>query len=127
MCRLFKTLRGDYVGMEAVLETEQVAVMLACGLKARLLLCVIEDDKKFALSGMSTEGNNQISLKDMDESLERGGFNSSTVRKQLRAASEFLHSGGEQVLITTLRQLPDALKGDGGLRIGIPGNILDCS
>lgn len=108
---------GEYEGIEAVLETEQVAVMLAHGLKTNLLLCVIENDKKFALSGISTEGSNQITLEELDELLGHEMIRSSTVQKQLRAASEFLHTGGEQVIITTLRQLPDTLQNNTGLRI----------
>lgn len=108
---------GEYEGIEAVLETEQVAVMLANGLKTKVLLCVIENDKKFALSGISTEGNNLITLEELDQLLGQEMICSSTVQKQLRAASEFLHTGGEQVVITTLRQLPDTLQNDGGLRI----------
>jgi carbamate kinase len=38
----------------------------------------------------------------------------------LRAASEFLHSGGEQVVFTTLRKLPETLAKKNGLRIGTP-------
>jgi len=110
---------GEYEGIEAVLETEQVAVMLAHRLKTRLLLCVIENDKKFALSGISTEGSNQITLEELDELLGHEMIRSSTVQKQLRAASEFLHTGGEQVIITTLRQLPDTLQNDRGLRIKV--------
>jgi hypothetical protein len=36
----------------------------------------------------------------------------------LRAASDFLHTGGEQVILTTLRKLPETLANQSGLRIG---------
>ena len=106
---------GEYEGIEAVLETEQVAVMLAHRLKAGLLLCVIESDKKFALSGISTESNRQITLEELDEFLGHEMIYSSTVQRYLQAASEFLHLGGERVIITTLRQLSDTLQHDKGL------------
>jgi carbamate kinase len=120
---VIEKVAGHYEGIEAVLETEQVAVMLASGLQARLLLCIIEKDEKFALSGISTEGDKHIGLDELDDLLNNEMICSSTVQKQLQAASQFLHAGGEQVIISTLRQLSDALLMERGLRIGIPGNI----
>jgi carbamate kinase len=109
---------GDYEGIEAVTDTEQVAVLMAQGLKAKVLLSVIENDNKFILSGLSTEFKNRISLETLDEILARETFSSRTVDNKLKAASEFLHKGGEQVVITTLRNLPETLTTDNGLRIG---------
>ena len=112
--------KGDYEGIEAVLDTEQVAVLMARGLKANVMLSVIERDKKFVLSGMPTERKNLLSLEQLDTILERETFNSNSVNNKLRAASEFLHAGGEQVVITTLRKLSETLSNENGLRIGSP-------
>jgi len=109
---------GDYEGIEAVLDTDQVAVLMAGGMKANVMLSVIESDRKFALSGMFTEHKNWLSLEQLDDILERETFNSNTVNNKLRAASEFLHAGGEQVVITTLRKLPETLLNKNGLWIG---------
>jgi carbamate kinase len=112
--------KGEYEGIEAVLDTEKVAVMMALGLKADVLFSVIENDSKFILSGLSTEKTNLLSLESLDAFLENEKFSSSTVENKLRAASEFLHKGGGQVIITTLQKLPAALSGGYGLRIGSP-------
>ncbi len=110
--------RGDLEGIEAVVDTEQVACIFAQQLKANILLMVIENDAKFILSGLSTEIANHIQVEQLDTLLTRESIQSSTVIGKLRAASQFLHSGGEQVVITTLRKLPETLAKHNGLRIG---------
>jgi carbamate kinase len=109
---------GDLEGVEAVVETEQVALLMAQQLHANVLLMIIDTDKKFVLSGLSAERPNHLSLETIDELLKQDTLNSSTVYRQLHAAAEFLHQGGEQVIITTLRRLPESLSQRGGLRIG---------
>jgi carbamate kinase len=109
---------GDYEGIEAVTNSERVAVLMAQGLNAKVLVSVIENDNKFILSGICTECMNRMSLETLDEILARETISSMTVDNKLRAAAEFLHHGGEQVVITTLRNLPETLTMDYGLRIG---------
>jgi carbamate kinase len=112
--------KGELEGIEAVLDTEKVAVLLAHQMKAKVLLSVIENDNKFILSGISTEKTNHLSLEALDEFIQTEKFTSTTVENKLRAASDFLHGGGDQVIITTLRKLPDVLSLGGGLRIDAP-------
>jgi carbamate kinase len=110
--------QGNLDGVEAVVETERVAILMAQQLQANVLLMVIDTDKKFILSGFSTERPSHLSLEAIDDILQQDTLSSSTVYRQLQAASEFLHQGGEQVIITTLRRLPETLSQRGGLRIG---------
>jgi carbamate kinase len=112
--------KGEFEGIEAVLDTEKVAVLMARQLKAKILLIVIENDNKFILSGISTEKTNHLSLEELDTFLKTESFSSTTVENKLKAASEFLHNDGDQVIITTLRNLPDILSKGGGLRIDSP-------
>jgi carbamate kinase len=112
--------KGEYEGIEAVLDTEKVAVLMARQLKAKILLSVIENDNKFILSGISTEKTNHLSLDELDTFLKTENFSSTTVENKLKAASEFLHNDGDQVIITTLRNLPEVLSKGGGLRIDSP-------
>jgi carbamate kinase len=109
---------GELEGIEAVVETEQVACLFAQHLKANILLMVIENDTKFILSGLSTETASHLELAELDSILNRENLQSSSVLSKLKAASQFLHNGGEQVIITTLRKLPDTLAEHNGLRIG---------
>ena len=110
--------QGTLDGVEAVVETEQVAVLMAQQLQANVLLMIIDTDRKFILSGLSIERPSYLSLESIDNLLKQDTLSSSTVSRQLHAAAEFLHQGGEQVIITTLRRLSETLSQHAGLRIG---------
>ncbi len=109
---------GGYDGIEAVIETEQIACLMAQQLDAKVLVSVIERDNKFILSGLSTEVLSKISLEELDDIIAQESFRSKSVQRLLKAASKFLHSGGEQVIVTTLRKLADTMRMESGLWIG---------
>lgn len=109
---------GGYDGIEAVIETEQIALLMAQKLNAKVLLSVIERDNKFILSGLSTELLSRLSLEELDDIILKEAFRSKSVQRLLAAASKFLHSGGEQVIVTTLRKLPHTMRKESGLWIG---------
>jgi carbamate kinase len=109
---------GEYNGIEAVIETEQIACLMAQQLHARVLLSVIERDNKFILSGLSTEIRSRLSVEELDDIISQEAYRSKSVQRLLQAASKFLHTGGEQVVVTTLRKLGDTLRKESGLWIG---------
>lgn len=115
---------GHLEGVEAVVDTDQVAYMMARNIEASVLLMVIENDDKFALSRLSTERGHQLTADDLNRLLAVETIGSNMVRGKLKAAADFLNSGGELVIITTLRKLPVALRDEGGLRIGAAGSSL---
>jgi carbamate kinase len=110
--------QGEYEGIEAVVESEQLVPIMAQQVKANVLVLVIESDSKFILSGLSIEGSSHLSLDVLDRLLEDPSVRSKTVQRVLKAASQYLHQGGEQVVITTLRSLSDVFIHGKGLRIG---------
>ena len=96
--------QGMLEGIEAVIDTEQVACMVAQEVKANVLLMIVDRDDKFIRSGLMMDQLNVISLSNLDEILRQETIQSGTVQSALEAASEFLHSGGEQVMISSLQQ-----------------------
>jgi len=116
---------GGYDGIEAVIETEQIACLMAQQLDAKVLVSVIERDNKFILSGLSTEVLSRISLEELDDINAQESFRSKSVQRLLKAASKFLHSGGEQVIVTTLRKLADTMRMESGLWIGSGEGSID--
>jgi carbamate kinase len=120
-----RTPDGDLVGIEAVVETEQVAGMIATQLQANIMLMVVDKDDKYIRAELSTEATNHLALDRLDNLLQSEAIASTQMRRQLRAASVFLHNGGEQVVITTLRGLPHALAKQSGLRIGSLQSTID--
>lgn len=115
-----RNTRGELEGLEVVVETEQVACMMGEKLGAKTLLMVVERDDKFLLSGLSAEASVHMSLEQLDEFITNRVpyINSRSVQGKLKAASQFLHQGGKQVVVTTLRKLPDAIANQNGLWFG---------
>jgi carbamate kinase len=122
---IVRNQHGGYDGIEAVVETEQIACLMAQKLNAKVLLSVIERDNKFILSGLSTEVRTHLSLTELDQILAQEPVRSKSVQRILRAASVFLHSGGQQVVVTTLRKLADTVNNQSGLWIGQPDPVTD--
>jgi len=112
--------QGILEGIEAVIDTEQVARMVAQEVMANILLMIVDRDDKFIRSGLVMDSLNLISLSELDDILRKETFKSGTVQGALRSASEFLHSGGEQVMISSLANLTRNLANKRGLRIGSP-------
>jgi carbamate kinase len=115
-----RNARGQLDGIEAVIDTEQLACMMAEQLQARLLLMVVERDDKFLLAGLSVESLLHLDLEELDAIISSRIhlIDSHSVRRTLLAASKFLHGGGEQVIVTTLRKLPQTLARQNGLWFG---------
>jgi len=109
---------GMLEGIEAVIDTDQVACMVAKKIHANVLLMIVDRDDKFIRSGLIMDQLNLISLSNLDEILRQESIQSGTVQSALRAASDFLHNGGEQVMISSLEKLPANLTNKLGLRIG---------
>ncbi len=115
---VMRNAQGDLEGIEVVIETEQVACMLAQELKANVLVLITDREDKFILERLITDGINAITIEELDAVLARETIRSKTVRRALIAAAEFLRNGGEQVMITSLSHLGDYLQNKRGLRIG---------
>jgi carbamate kinase len=98
---------------------------MAQKLNAKVLVSVIERDHKFILSGLSTEVLTRLSVEELDGIIAQEAFRSKSVQRLIQAASKFLHSGGEQVVVTTLRRLPDTMRKESGLWIGAEFGLLD--
>jgi carbamate kinase len=119
--------QGVLEGVEAVVDTDQVAYMLANQLGAKIMLMVVEKDIEFLSSGIGTENYQTFSRSKLEKLLTGNKIHSGFVSRKLNSAEEFLQNGGEQVIITTLRKLSSTLKKESGLWIGADNPILDLS
>lgn len=93
---------GELRGIEAVVETEQVACMLAEELKAKILLMVLEKENHLFLSRFFETDGGHLTINHLDHVVNSGELNSRRVKRHLNAALFFLQRGGEQVILTTL-------------------------
>jgi carbamate kinase len=117
--------QGVLKGIEAVIDTEQVASMVARELDAKVLLRIVDREDKFYRTGLVMDESNVVPLDRLDAILQQNAIESASVRSTLESASEFLHHGGEQVMITSLSKLSGNLSNKRGLRIGSARSTID--
>lgn len=119
--------QGMLNGVEAVVDTDHVACILAHQLDAKVLMVVIENDDKFISCGLGTVNYRQLSREELEEILAISTFKSNSVSRKLRSTKEYLQSGGEQVIITTMDKISSTLKKGSGLWIGVDNPSIDLS
>ena len=111
--------RNTMEGVEAVVDTDQVATILANQIHAKILLDVINDDKDFSAIGLSTEEYQHLSPQNLSKILENKEVFSNHIRRKLCSANKFLNEGGEQVIITTLHKFQLTMQKQSGIWIGV--------
>ncbi len=118
--------RSGYLkGVETVIETEQYAGLIARKMGVETILAIIENDHKYQLAGITTTTPNYLALRRIDQILEQNTIGSRPVKNILAMSSDFLHQGGQQVVITTLSNVAKTLRGESGLRLGVETNFAD--
>ncbi len=82
------------------------------------MLMVIEGTTRYIMARLHMEMISRPSLKELDHFLESGTIKLRTIKGQLIAVTEVLHCRGEQVVTTTLENLPATLINSSGRWIG---------
>jgi carbamate kinase len=115
-----RTDDGDLEGVDAVIDKDLTAALLAEQLHADVL--VIATDVPHAVLGYGTPEARpigRIGLEEMEKYAAEGHFASGSMGPKVEAALRFARSGGRSV-ITTLHQITDAVEGDVGTVIDAP-------
>lgn len=109
---------GILNGIEAVIDTDAVASIIANELNAETLVMVVEGPQKFAKSNISIYEKNTMTLSQLEAMLQNGEINSSHVKNKIESAKNYLLQGPDRtVIITTIHFLNDTLLGKNGLTI----------
>jgi len=109
---------GEIRGVEAVIDKDYAASMLAASLQANLFIILTGVERVSRDFGRSTEQP----LPAMSVALARrllgeGQFPPGSMGPKIDAAARFIEAGGHEVLITRAESLEDALEGKTGTRI----------
>ncbi|HET8593823.1 MAG TPA: carbamate kinase [Intrasporangium sp.] len=115
-----RTPDGDLEGVDAVIDKDLTAALLAEQLHADVL--VIATDVPHAVLGYGTPEARPIArvgLEEMEKYAAEGHFASGSMGPKVEAALRFARSGGRSV-ITTLHQITEAVEGDVGTVIDAP-------
>lgn len=107
-----------YEGVDVVVEKDLTAGILARDLGAQLLVLLTKVEKVAINFNTPQEKTfDRLQIHDAMQYLEQGHFPSTTMGPKIWAAIDFLRSGGEEVIITSVKKLPDALDGKAGTHI----------
>ncbi len=113
-----QTPSGEYYGVEAVVDKDLAAVVLAEAVKADRLVIVTAIDRVALDFGKPNQRDLDVMTADeAQEHLDDGQFPPGSMGPKILGAIRFIRNGGREVLITSPRMLAEALAGRGGTRI----------
>jgi len=109
---------GRLVGIEAVVDKDLAAAMLANNIRERLFVIATDVEHVCVDFGQPTQRPIQkAKLSEMRKLYEQGQFPPGSMGPKVLAAIRFLEGGGEEVVITATEKLVDALESGAGTHI----------
>ena len=113
-----KRLDGSLVGVEAVIDKDLAASLLARELGAETLIILTDIDRVY-LDFLSSSRCPlaHLTAADAEQHLARGEFLPGSMAPKIEAALEFLCGGGRRVIICLPEQLDAAVKGEAGTTV----------
>jgi carbamate kinase len=107
-----------YEGLEAVVDKDRVAAILAHQLGAEVLMILTDVDAVYADWATPTARPlRRLSLAEVDSLVTSGGVNEGGMRPKVEAAAEFARVSGGRAIIARLNDGPAALRGEAGTTI----------
>ena len=109
---------GKFRGVEAVIDKDRAAVVLAKQLRARRLIALTSVDRVSLDFGKATQRPlDEISAAEAARHLREGQFPSGSMGPKIEAAIDFVGHGGEEAIITSPGNLLAAVEGKAGTHI----------
>jgi carbamate kinase len=106
---------GNLYGLEAVVDKDYTASLLASIIEADILLVLTDVDNVAINYGKPHQRDlNHITIGIAREYHKKGYFPSGTMGPKIESSIHFLENGGKKAIITSLKNVPDALKGNAG-------------
>jgi len=109
---------GQWRGIEAVIDKDYASALLAAELKAELYVILTGVPKVSLDFGKPTErALDRMTVDEAEHHLREGQFPPGSMGPKIEAAIQFVRKGGNEVLITDVDRLREALEGRAGTRI----------
>jgi len=110
--------RGLFKGVEAVIDKDYVASLIAREVKVDLFIILTGVDRVFLDFGTPQERPLDVmTVAQAQEHLDQGQFPRGSMGPKIKAAIEYIQAGGQEVLITSASHLKAALLRRSGTRI----------
>ncbi len=109
---------GTYEGVDAVIDKDLAAAVLANAIKAKELYILTPVDK-VALNYRKPDEKqlDRLTVNDAKKYLEDGHFPKGSMGPKIQAAINFIENGGHSVIISSVEKMKEAIKGETGTRI----------
>ena len=109
---------GAYLGVDAVVDKDLAAAVLAVKVQERLFVMLTDVDNVFLdFNSEAPRPLGKVSAAEMAGHLENGQFGAGSMAPKVEAALYFLDNGGERVIITSTEKIDQALEGRAGTLI----------
>ena len=109
---------GMFQGIEAVVDKDHTAALLASLLNVEILLILTDVDKVAINYGKpDQEDLDHLTLEEAKQYLNEGFFPPGNMGPKIESTIEFLENGGKKAIITSIENVLDALKGVAGTTI----------
>lgn len=118
---VYRTRRGELKGVEAVIDKDYTAGLIATRLEADLFVILTGVDQVSLRFGRPDQKRiRRLDLEQARAHLAAGEFPEGSMGPKVRAAVEFVEATGRDVLITSAQKLSDGIEGRAGTRIVAP-------
>jgi carbamate kinase len=112
---VFIMTNGFYEGVDAVIDKDRAAAVLARDIGAQDLLILTAVDKVALNFGKpNQQALDRLTVSQAQQYMEEGQFPPGTMGPKIEAAIQFLESGGERTLISSVERVIDAVHGETG-------------
>lgn len=109
---------GNLKGIEAVIDKDRTAGLLAEELRADLFVILTSVDRVYLNFGRPDQvAAGTLTVSEVRRHLRDGQFPSGSMGPKMETAVGFVESTGKEVLITSVEKLKDALSGRAGTRV----------
>jgi carbamate kinase len=109
---------GKLVGVDAVIDKDFAAAVMAREIEAELLIILTEVEQVSLNFGKQNQTElGDVTLSEVKKYYEQGHFPPGSMGPKIQAAVKFLENGGKKVIITSLEKGFEAVVGKAGTRI----------
>jgi carbamate kinase len=115
---VFRNEEGNLKGIEAVIDKDRTAGLLAESLPADLFVILTSVDRVYLNFGRPDQvPADRLGLAEAGRHLRDGQFPAGSMGPKMETAIQFVEKTGKEVLITSVEKLKDALSGKAGTRV----------
>lgn len=109
---------GSWEGVDAIVDKDRTAALLARALDADLLLILTSVDAVYRNYGQPDEAPiRRMTVAEARAMMEAGQLGTGSMKPKVEAAVSFLEAGGERAIIAALGDGPAAVRGEAGTTI----------